>query len=88
MNAVQNQKPEHITYLLSQGARVNARDRRGFTALHRAAEMGYMEGVQLLLGHGASPQVEAQGHTPGSLAGGREESAISALLGGCHKPLN
>jgi hypothetical protein len=80
MNAVQGRSVPLATWLLERGADPNAADGRGFTSLHRAAEMGLVELVQLLLGRGARPDVEAQGHTPRSLAQGRGETAILELL--------
>ena len=62
-------------WLLANGADAGAADDRGFTALHRAAEMGKASAVRALLDAGASPTVEAIGHTPISLAemGGHTE---------------
>jgi ankyrin repeat protein len=66
--------------LLEHGADVNARDLRGFTSLHRAAEMGDLDTVRLLLERGASSNPEAGGHTPRSFAEGRGHDEIVALL--------
>jgi ankyrin repeat protein len=80
MNAAQDRSPEKATRLLDRGANPNAADNRGFTPLHRAAEMGHIDVVRLLLDRGANPEVEAQGHTPKSLATMRNETEIVALL--------
>lgn len=80
MNAVQAKSLEKVSFLLDRGADVDARDGRGFTALHRAAEMGQLDLLVTLLEHGASPELEAEGHTPLSLARARGESAIVARL--------
>lgn len=80
MNAVQSASLEKVTFLLDHGADVNARDRRGFTALHRAAEMGQVDLTRMLLDRGASPNPEAEGRTPRSLAEMRGEAGIVALL--------
>ncbi len=80
MNAVQAGNVEQTTFLLDHGADPNAADLRGFTALHRAAEMGKLPLVELLLARGASSKVEAQGHTPLSLAEQRGERAVVELL--------
>jgi hypothetical protein len=76
----QAEKPRHVAWLLERGADPNARDRRGFTALHRAAERGHREVVDLLLAKGADPRVEAEGHTPRSLAEGRGHAEIVRRL--------
>jgi len=80
MNAVQSASLEKVAFLLDHGADVNARDRRGFTALHRAAEMGHVDVTRMLLDRGASPNPEAEGYTPRSLAEARGETGIVALL--------
>ena len=69
------------TFLLDHGADVNATDLRGFTALHRAAELGELTIVRLPLDRGAIRQSEAQGHTPGSLAQKGGHRDIVKLLG-------
>jgi ankyrin repeat protein len=83
MNAVQSASLKKVIFLLDRGADVNAHDRRGFTGLHRAAEMGHLDVLQVLLDRGASPNLEAEGHTPLSLAKGRGNREIVALLREC-----
>lgn len=68
---------EHVR---SRGAEVNAKQGRGFTALHRAAEMGKVKLVDWLLKAGAQPDVEAMGYTPLDLAKMRGHDAVIALL--------
>jgi Ankyrin repeats (3 copies)/Ankyrin repeat len=80
MNAVQAASMEGTTLLLDRGADANAHDHRGFTALHRAAEMGLTDIVTLLLERGAAIDVEAEGHTPRSLAEGRGRDDVLAML--------
>ena len=80
MHAVQWRSGVTATFLLDRGADANAADKRGFTALHRAAEMGELQIVQLLLSRGASPHARAQGVTPQSLAEMRGQNAIARLL--------
>jgi hypothetical protein len=80
MNAVQTGSVRQVTFLLDHGANPVAADDRGFTALHRAAEMGKTDMVRILLARGAFPDVEAQGHTPLSLAEGRKHENIVKLL--------
>jgi len=69
-----------VCFLLDHGADVNARDRRGFTALHRAAELGHLDVLRELLDRDALPNQVAEGHTPRSLAEGRGHRKIVALL--------
>lgn len=80
MNAVQSDKLEHFNILIEYKANVNAQDNRGFTALHRAAEMGHSEMVRVLLENGANKNVEAEGHTPLSLATKMKNKEIIKLL--------
>jgi ankyrin repeat protein len=48
--------------------------------LHRAAEMGHLDVLRVLLDRGAMPNPEAEGHTPRSLAEGRNRADIVAVL--------
>jgi ankyrin repeat protein len=80
MNVVQGQQLTWMGYFLDRGADMDAADDRGFTALHRAAEAGYIAGVKLLLDRGAAPHPEAQGHTPLSLAQQRNQTQVIKLL--------
>ncbi len=80
MNAVQAKTLEKVLFLLARGADPNACDRRGFTALHRAAEMGLPDIAKALLDKQASPDCDAEGHTARSLATQRGHTDIVALL--------
>jgi hypothetical protein len=80
MTVVQQPNLQIASYLLERGADPNACDVRGFTALHRAAELGEIKLVRLLLDHGAEADIEADGHTPRSLAKGKGHSAIIDLF--------
>lgn len=80
MLAVQSNISDYIQILLNAGASVNATDEKGFTALHRAAEMGRIELVQQLLEHGADKTMIAQEHTALSLAEMRKHKEIIRLL--------
>ncbi|MDL2214957.1 ankyrin repeat domain-containing protein [Dysgonomonas sp. OttesenSCG-928-M03] len=73
-------KIEYLDILLQHGASVNAKDNRGFTALHRAAEMGKTDLVKNLLEKGADKHIVAEGHTALSLAEGRNHDEIILLL--------
>lgn len=58
-----------IKLVTARGAQIDARDNRGRTALMIAAELGYEEVVDALLGHGADPSlVDNSGKTPHDLA--------------------
>ena len=80
MNATQSNDLERAAWLLAKGADANAVDDRGFSSLHRAAEMGLVACARLLLNHGARRDVSAYGHTPLSLAQQRGHAALVALL--------
>jgi len=86
MVAAQNGCTDAAAYLLQRGADPDARDNRGFTALHRAAEVGFEEIVRLLLDHGADAGVNAQGHTPLSLARSQKRTAIIRQLERAERP--
>lgn len=80
MNAVQSDKIDHLNILIQNKADLNAKDNRGFTALHRASEMGRKEMVRILLENGADKNVEAENHTPLSLARATKNEEIIKLL--------
>jgi ankyrin repeat protein len=80
MTEVQHGKRDKVSFLLDRGADVNAVDLRGFSSLHRAAEVGNLELTRLLLDRGARPDVNAQGHTPLSLAEQRGHGEVVNLL--------
>ena len=82
MNAVQARKPSYVDLLLAKGADPNAQDQRGFNALHRAAEMGETAIVRALIGAGANPSAEAQGHTAITFAQRRGHDEIVRILEG------
>ena len=57
--------PGEVKRLLSLGADVGFQDRKGKTALHRAARAGFVETMAVLLDHGASVETEdPSGETP------------------------
>lgn len=80
MNTVQSNKMEHFKLLIAHKGEVNKQDKRGFTALHRAAEMGHIDMLKELLKHGADKALEAEGHTAISLARVRNHKEIIELL--------
>lgn len=56
---------EVLALLLARGAHVNAKNRRGVTPLHLAAEFGLLSAAQTLLARGADPRAaSATGLTP------------------------
>lgn len=46
--------PEEVREMIRHGANVNHQDKKGKTALHRAAKAGFIETVRILLDNGAS----------------------------------
>merc|ERR1712142_88048 len=80
---------ELVTLLLSRGADIEHRDKKGFTPLILAATAGHDKVVEILLNHGAD--IEAQSErtkdTPLSLAcsGGRSEVVEILLSRGANK---
>ena len=70
-----------IAHCLAEGADVNAQDKNGITALHRAAMVGNLPAMQTLLDQGAniegSPEAE---FTPLFCAIEADEEAVAYLL--------
>lgn len=63
--AIQECSPALTKYLISQGCYVDARDEAGYTALHEAVRMGYLENILLLLQASADPNSNSKyGETP------------------------
>lgn len=70
--------PELVRALVEAGAPVDARDRRGFTALHYAAESGLADVCRALIGAGADMEARTvNGNTP--LHKAAENSHMEAL---------
>ena len=80
MNAVQSDNLENLELLVKYGANVNHQDKRGFTSLHRAAEMGKNNLVLRLLEIGADKEISAEGHTALSLATAMKHEEIIKIL--------
>ena len=80
MFAVEAENLDQATFLLDHRADIHARDKRGFTASHRAAEFCQLEIAEILLERGASPNSETAGHTPRSLADASGGADMVALL--------
>jgi hypothetical protein len=80
MSAAQLNKLEHLKLLLHYNARINATNKKGFTALHQAAETGHLKIVQYLLNKGADHTILAQEHSPLSLAIMSKHKKIIKLL--------
>ena len=73
-SAAAGQSTQIIALLLDHGARPDARQHGGWTALHAAAKSGDAEMARALLAHGADPESAADdGQTARSLAAGRPE---------------
>ncbi len=53
MLAALNNRKELVTFLLANGADINAKNEEGWTALSRAQEFGHNEVVKILKAHGA-----------------------------------
>lgn len=54
-----------LSFLMGKGARLDAQDNKGGTALGLAAQLGWMDGADLLLKYGANPNLaNNRGETP------------------------
>ena len=62
---------EAIELCLEHGADINATNLEGFTAMHAAANIGFLAGIELLAGNGSKLNVkDAEGRTPMTFAHG------------------
>ena len=70
-----------MTYMLAKGANVNARDSRGVSPLVLACNLGFIEGVQLLVDRGARvDDPNDAGETPLISAVHRRDTAMMRIL--------
>jgi CubicO group peptidase (beta-lactamase class C family) len=76
-----NDHPKLIPVLLSHGARIDAQNLTGFTALHHAAESGSVESARALLAAGADTSLRTQaGETAADVARRKGHAAIVQLI--------
>jgi ankyrin repeat protein len=68
MLATNGDRLDTMDWLLSQGAKVNARNHEGYTALMFAAMRNHIAGVQTLLKNGADPRIKNHGMTAAAFA--------------------
>lgn len=72
-----------VRLLLRAGAQVDAVQERGYTPLHRAADRGTLELVELLMRAGADPRIRADNRrTPAQLASLKAHQDVVEALGG------
>jgi ankyrin repeat protein len=70
-----------MTYLIAKGANVNARDSRGVTPLQLASNLGFVEGIQLLVDRKARvDDPNDSGETPLIAAVHRRDLAMMRIL--------
>ena len=70
-----------LTYMLAKGARPDTQNREGMTALAIAAQLGWMEGAEMLLSRRASVDLaNNRGETPLILAVQKRDVAMTRLL--------
>jgi uncharacterized protein len=78
---VRDRDSRWLGFLLSRGARPDIADNRGNTPLTLAAQLGWVEGAELLLGRGANVnQANSRGETPLILAVQTRDPAMVRLL--------
>lgn len=77
-------RPDNVRWLLENGARPNAKDKNGRTALHHAVIQGTRpEIVQCLIEHGAKLSVkDKQGNTPFDYAKAKNRKKLIPILKG------
>ncbi len=78
--ATQAGNTDKMRALIDAGTPADVADSRGFTSLHRSAELGHLAATELLLQHRADPNNNVQGHTPKTVAEAREQKDILALF--------
>jgi ankyrin repeat protein len=64
INAVIENKPDFIRWLIDNKANVNHQDRNGYTALHFAGQNLLVDIAKLLLDHGANPNLQDKHGNP------------------------
>lgn len=84
LDALHYKRPDAVPWLLEHGARIDATDGDGRTALHYAAMRGIRPAiVECLLEHGAKPNAkDARGRTPLDFARAKSRTKLIPLLGG------
>lgn len=60
INAAESERPDKIEFILNNGAKVNATNKRGYTPLMIAAKEGNAKVVKLLLSHNADIHIKAR----------------------------
>ncbi|KAM6124599.1 CARD- and ANK-domain containing inflammasome adapter protein-like [Pterocles gutturalis] len=79
--AAANGHPTIMEYLISKGAKIDVKDKKGRTPLHRAAGKGHGDAVKVLLRHGAYMySLDTEGKTPLHLAAQNNHSHILKML--------
>lgn len=72
-----------VRLLAAAGADVNTQQDGGYTALHRAAQLGDLDTVQALLDSAADPALRADdGLTPAETAVACDHDAVAGVIGG------
>ena len=70
-----------LSFLMSKGVRLDLQDRKGATALSLAAQLGWLEGADLMLKYGASPDLpNSRGETPLILAVQQRNLPMARML--------
>ena len=62
--AMSSRSTELVHYLCDHGADVNGVNENGSTALHLCCQIGWVDGINQLLGRGARILPDKQGNTP------------------------